>query len=202
MTRSAVVATMPTLYSPTWDRVRRLAFTWGSGSERREAGRAQGQGNPNYRHGRHSRRRVYLQDQVDAMLRHLIPGPRMMERLTRLPLERRELVTQALGWLTGDCHPDRWMLADQRPGKPARRYCPKIALRFALAWLRKARDVQRAIFFDPALVTSMSAPLHKERGSRGTTGGRRSPADEIRRLVAWSRARGIPWIGGPEPSAP
>ncbi len=184
---SPATLTMPPVYSPRWPRYLRLAMT---GSE-----------NPNYRHGKYARRRRDLEHQVDTMLAQLRPG-RLLERILRLAPGVRDQVTAGLGLLTGDAHPEHWALADPRPGHPARWYVPQAALAFAVAWLRKAREIQRLIFFDPASINSTIASIYKEGGSRGRTGGRHSPADEIRRLEAWSRARGVPWSGTPTPETP
>jgi hypothetical protein len=174
---------MPTMFSPAWPRHRRLAMT--------------GPHNPTYRNGRYSRRRRDLEHQLGALLVELRPS-RILERVVRLTPAARDEVNAGLGWLTGECHPERWTLPDPRPGRPARWYIPRVAIAFAVAWLRKARAIQRLVFFHPASISSPITRLYKERGLRGTEGGRRSSADEIRRLQAFTRARGIPWTGRPE----
>lgn len=187
MSPSQVVLTMPPMYSPHWPRHLRLAMT--------------GSDNPNYRHGRYSRRRRFLERQLETMLHQLRPA-RLIERLVRLAPGVRDQVTAGLGLLTGDAHPQTWALPDPRPGHPPRWYLPQAALAFAVAWLRKARELHRLIFFDTSLIQSTIAPLHKEGGSRGTTGVKRSPSDEVQRLRAWGQAHGVPWSSSPSRETP
>jgi len=178
---------MPPMYAPSWPRWRRLKFT----------------GSENHRHtrGRYALRRRLVEADLARMVRQLHPA-KLIEKILRLRPETRDQVTQLLGWLTGDNHPDRWALPDDRPEHDPRwprwYLSPRGALQLAHVWLRKARELHRLIFFNPALIESMSAPLYKERIERGKSERRRSPAEEIARLRAYCQARGIPWIGTAE----
>lgn len=182
---SPSLATMlPPTYAPSWPRHRRLSWTWGP--------KPGHHGNPNYRHGRSCARRVRIQGDLERALAQLAPA-RLVERIIRLRPEVRAQVNALLGQLTSEYHPERWALPDARPDKPRRWYVPPVALRFACAWLRKAREVQRLIFFDPALLETLMPSVLKK-GPKGTTGGyRRTASDEIARLRTWTRARGVPW---------
>ena len=181
------MVTMPSVHSSTFPRWRRLAMT--------------GPNNVNYVHGRYTRRRRAIEHQLERVMGELRPS-RLIERIVRLTPDVRGRAQLMLGWITGDAHPEQWALADPRPGRPSRWYVPRCALAFAGAWLRKARALQRLIFFDAGSISSLMPRLYKEGGSRGQNSPRRSPADEVRRLQAWSRAHGVAWSTTTEPQEP
>lgn len=176
-------AMMPPVYSETWSRYRRITFTWTN--------------NPNFTVGRYSTLRSHVQLEVQRLLGLLKPY-RLVEKVLRLDPPTRDHVNMLLGQVTGEFHPHTWALRDPRYAGTARLYIPPIALKFARAWLRKAREVYRLIFFSPSLISSMTTPLLKEGPKGKIREGRKSAAEEIARLRAWSQARGIPWYGDTE----